>query len=267
MYINLFCPDTMDHVCIIGAGNMGSALIRGLARNSSYQITAIDPDHEALAAVEQHATETSDDVSVCKAADVVVLTVKPDIVDHVLAELELTSDQTLLTFAAGVSIASIADQTDATVVRAMPNLAAETGTMAAAVTENVTDDVRGILDAVGEFVEVDESRMDIATAINGSGPAFVFYLIDAMKAAGVQSDLDPDQAELLAAQTFKGAAETVIHDDRDVDELIDAVCSPNGTTIEGMEELCESDVQEEFGAAIEAAERRSKELAGSDDDE
>jgi len=148
------------------------------------------------------------------------------------------------------------------VVRIMPNLAAETGDMAAAVTQGeLTDDVRALLDEVGEFVEIDEDLMDISTAVNGSGPAFVFYLIGAMKEAGIEGGLDPEQAETLAAQTFKGAAETVLRDDRSVDELIDAVCSPGGTTIEGMKVLRDSDVEAKVIEAVLAAEQRSEEIA------
>mgnify|MGYP002761016520 CR=1 FL=1 len=150
----------------------------------------------------------------------------------------------------------------------MPNLAAETGDMAAAATEEgLTDEVRQLLDDIGEFVEIDEGLMDISTAVNGSGPAFVFYLIDAMKEAGVEGGLDPEQAETLAAQTFKGAAETVLRDDRSVDELVDAVCSPNGTTIEGMDVLWDSDADAAVVDAVAAAENRSRELAEAFDEE
>jgi pyrroline-5-carboxylate reductase len=150
----------------------------------------------------------------------------------------------------------------------MPNLAAETGDMAAAATEEgIDDDVRELLSAVGEFVEIDEGLMDISTAVNGSGPAFVFYLIDAMKEAGVEGGLDPEQAETLAAQTFKGAAETVLRDERTVDELIDGVGSPNGTTIEGMEVLWDSDADAAVIEAVAAAEERSRELAEDFQDE
>jgi pyrroline-5-carboxylate reductase len=124
-----------------------------------------------------------------------------------------------------------------------------------------------MLDDVGEFVEVDESLMDISTAVNGSGPAFAFYLIEAMTQAGIDGGLEPDQAETLAAQTFKGAAETVLRDDRTADELIDAVCSPGGTTIEGMEVLWDSDADQAVIDAVGAAEARSRELAEAFDDD
>ena len=258
----------MTRVSVVGCGNMGGAFLKGLARTDSYHLTAIDLDPEALEAVEEAAAETTDDISVAKASDVVIVAVKPKVVEAILDDLDLSADQTLVTLAAGVSREFVADRTDASVVRIMPNLAAETGNMAAAATkEGLTDEVRELLDDVGEFVEVDEELMDVATAVNGSGPAFVFYLIDAMKQAGIDGGLEPAQAETLAAQTFKGAAETVLRDERSVDELIDAVCSPNGTTIEGMDVLWNSEADGAVIDAVAAAEERSQELAEAFDDE
>ncbi|GAB7008383.1 pyrroline-5-carboxylate reductase [Halorubrum trueperi] len=248
---------------------MGGALLRGLARTDSYHLTAIDLDPDALAGVADAADETTDDTAAgVTDADVVVLAVKPNVAEAVLGDLDLSPDQQLVTLAAGLPRGFVAERTDATVVRIMPNLGAETGDVAAAATtEGLTDEVRAMLDDVGEFVEIDESLMDVSTAVNGSGPAFAFYLIDAMKRGGVEGGLDPDQAETLAAQTFKGAAETVLRDDRSVDELIDAVCSPKGTTIEGMEVLWDSDADAAVVDAVAAAEERSRELAEAFDDE
>ncbi|WP_256549419.1 pyrroline-5-carboxylate reductase [Natrinema caseinilyticum] len=260
----------MVQTSVIGCGNMGSALIKGLWRGGNHTVTACDLDPDALESVADYCERTTSDVSEAADADVVVVAVKPDIVGAVLEDLELSPEQTLLSIAAGVSTDYVETRTDANVVRLMPNLAAETGDMAAAVAgENVTDEVRALLDDVGEYAEIDEAQMDIATAVNGSGPAFVFYLIQAMTEAGVDGGLEADDAETLAAQTFKGAAETVLRSDEDVDDLIDAVCSPNGTTIEGMEVLWNSDVRADVTAAVTAAEERSAELAaefGSEDD-
>ena len=251
----------MIRVAVVGCGNMGGAFVHGLAQHDEYDVTAIDPDETARESVAASASQTTDDPAAADGS-IVVLAVKPDLVEPVLAELDLDSDQTLVTLAAGVSRPFVAARTDASVVRVMPNVAAEFGTMAAAAThEGLTDPVRDLLDAVGTFVEVDESLMDISTAVNGSGPAFAFYLIDAMKTAGVAGGLEPEQAETLAAQTFRGAAETVLRDDRSVDELIDAVCSPNGTTIEGMDVLWDSDADEAVADAVGAAAARSRELA------
>ncbi|QFU81827.1 pyrroline-5-carboxylate reductase [Natronorubrum aibiense] len=258
----------MTDVSVIGCGNMGSALLKGLSKAGSHTLTACDLDPDALESVAEYSSTTTSDPAVAAEADVVIVAVKPDIVMHVVDDIDLSADQTLVTLAAGVSTDVIEPHTDATVVRIMPNLAAETGNMAAAVTQHsVTDDVRELLDDVGEFVEIDEQQMDIATAVNGSGPAFVFYLLNAMKQAGVEGGLDDDEAKTLAAQTFKGAAETVLQSDQSIDDLIDAVCSPNGTTIEGMEVLWDSNADEAVVDAVSAAERRSKELAMESEDE
>jgi len=258
----------MVQTSVIGCGNMGSALIKGLHRSGNHTVTACDLDPDALEAVADYVDHTTTDVSEAAEADVVVVAVKPDIVGAVLDDLDLSPAQTLVSIAAGVSTDYVDARTDANVVRIMPNLAAETGDMAAAVTgDDVPDEVLELLDDVGEFAEIEERKMDIATAVNGSGPAFVFYLIQAMKEAGVEGGLEPDDAETLAAQTFKGAAETVLRSDEDLDDLIDAVCSPNGTTIEGMEILWDSNANEDVAAAVKAAEERSAELAGEVTDE
>src|SRR6056297_2246296 len=198
----------MVQTSVIGCGNMGSALIKGLWQAGNHTVTACDLDPDALEAVADYVDHTTTDVSEAAEADVVVVAVKPDIVGAVLDDLELSPEQTLVSIAAGVSTDYVSARTDANVVRIMPNLAAETGDMAAAVTgDDVPDEVRQLLADVGEFAEIDEAQMDVATAVNGSGPAFVFYLIQAMAEAGVEGGLEADDAERLAAQTFKGAAE------------------------------------------------------------
>jgi pyrroline-5-carboxylate reductase len=251
----------MVDVSIIGCGHLGSAVIRGLARSDSHTVTACDVSEAALADVEDAADQTTSDLEVAADASVVILAVKPDTIGVVLDELTLTPKQTLLSFAAAVPVAFLAPRTHATVVRGMPNLAAETSTMACAVTGPVSPDVESLLTDLGEFVEIEESQMDIATAVNGSGPAFVFYLIKGIVDAGVESGLAEADARVLAAQTFKGAAETVLRSDRDLETLIDAVSSPGGTTIEGMEVLWESPVNETLGNAVGAAEARSEAIA------
>ncbi|MDJ1433130.1 pyrroline-5-carboxylate reductase [Halostagnicola sp. A-GB9-2] len=252
----------MVHASVIGCGNMGSALIQGLARTGTHTVTACDVDPEVLEQVERYCENTTTDLETATESDLVFVVVKPDIVGAVLEDLDLSSEQTLVSIAAGVSTDFLEQRTDAAVVRLMPNLAAESGNMAAAVAgSEISDDVKSVLDDVGTFVEVEEAQMDIATAVNGSGPAFVFYLLNAMKQAGVSSGLEPSDAEALAAQTFKGAAETVLRSDRSTDELIDAVCSPQGTTIEGMKVLRDSTVEETVEDAVTAAEDRSAELA------
>ncbi len=247
---------------------MGSALIRGLSRTGNHTITACDVDEGALDEVEAYCETTTTDLATAAEATVVFVVVKPDLTAAIVDDLDLSADQTLVSIAAGVSTDALEPRTDADVVRVMPNLAAATGDMAAAVAgAEITDDVAELLDDAGVFVEVDEAQMHTTTAVNGSGPAFVFYLIKAMMDAGVESGLSPEDAKILAAQTFKGAAETVLQSEESVEQLIDDVCSPKGTTIEGMEVLRESTVDETVADAVAAAERRSEELARGDDDE
>jgi len=258
----------MTNASVIGCGNMGGALVRGLSLSGNHAVTAYDVDPDALEAVAAYCEKTTTDPAEAAEADVVFVAVKPAVVGDVVEGLDLSPDQTLVSIAAGVSTDYLAGKTDARVVRLMPNLAAESGHMAAAVTpKGIEDDVRALLADVGVYVEIEEEQMDVATALNGSGPAFVFYLIEAMKLAGVEGGLSPEDAQALAAQTFKGAAETVLRSDRSVDELIDAVCSPKGTTIEGMEVLWNSDVEDVVVEAVAAAERRSRELAADLGDE
>jgi pyrroline-5-carboxylate reductase len=256
----------MTHLSVVGCGNMGGALLQGLAESGDHRLVGCDIDPDARASVADYC-EPTDDLAVAAEADYVVLAIKPDSVADLLPALDLDSDQTLISIAAGVSTDYLADLTDAEIVRLMPNLNAETRNMAAAVTGAVDDTVRALLDEVGEYAEIQESEMDIATAVNGSGPAFVFYLIGAMQQAGVDGGLSDEQAKTLAAQTFKGAAETVLRSEQSIDELIDAVCSEGGTTIEGMELLWDSDVEENVAAAVGAAEERSREMAAAFDDE
>jgi pyrroline-5-carboxylate reductase len=258
----------MVTVSVIGCGNMGGALVKGLARANRHEIIACDLDPDALEAVEPYATRTTDDPGEAAESEVVFVAVKPQYVGDVLDSLSLPADRTLVTIAAGVSTEFVEARTDATVVRIMPNLAAETGDMAAAVAgEEIDPTVLELLDDVGEYVEIDESLMDVATALNGSSPAFVFYLIKALRDGAVAEGMTEDQAEVLAAQTFKGAAETVLRDERSIEALIDAVCSPGGTTIEGMKVLRESDVERDVGAALSAAAERSREIAAETNDE
>ena len=252
-------------VSVIGCGNLGSAVVKGLLAEG-YDLVACDKDEDALAALPEsdRINKTKDSSVAVQEGEVVILAVKPKVAGAVLDSFELEEGQVLASFAAAVSLEFLRENArgGAQVVRVMPNLAGEYNKMAAAVSPpgEVPENVQRILGDLGSYVEIDESLMDIATAVNGSGPAFVFYAMKAMKEAGVEGGLDEDAAETLTAQTFSGAAAIVNNDDRSLDELIEAVCSPGGTTIEGMEVLREADAGEPFVEAVAAAERRSEEI-------
>lgn len=252
-------------VSVIGCGNLGSAVVKGLVAKG-HEVVACDKDPDALAALPEsdRIEKTEDSQEAVRDAEVVVLAVKPNVAGPVLDSFELEDGQVLASFAAAVSLDFLREKTNGgvKVVRVMPNLAGEYNEMAAAVSppDDVPESVRTVLGDLGSYVEVDESLMDIATAVNGSGPAFVFYAMKAMKEAGVEGGLDEESAQTLTAQTFRGAAAIVQNDERTLDELIDAVCSPGGTTIEGMKVLREADAGRPFAEAVTAAERRSEEI-------
>lgn len=253
---------SMVDVSVIGCGNMGGALVHGLAAGGRAKLTVYDVDPSAFERIEGVDAWTTTDVSEASGGDYVFLAVKPELVSGVLGDLALAHDQTVVSIAAGVPTETIAKHTNASVARLMPNLAARWGEMAAAITgEGVDEDLMGLLADLGTVVQVDEGLMDTATALNGSGPAFVYYVIDAMATAAVEQGMERAEARLLAAQTVAGAAETVLRSDEPIPEMIEAVCSPKGTTIEGMNVLRASDLETTIAEAIEAAERRGQELA------
>ena len=258
----------MITVSVIGCGHMGSALLEGLATVEGYRTIGYDVDPAVLDSVKSYCDRTTTDIDTIADSDIVALTVKPDIVPTVLAEINLHAEQTLMTAAAGVERSFVSNQTDATVIRLMPNLAASLREMAAAVAWDEPDPaVETMLSDLGSYVVIDETHMNIATALNGSGPAFVYYLIQAMQTRAIKEGLDKSDAQTLAIQTFIGAAEMVRAADEPIESLIDAVCSPNGTTIEGMNVLFDSNVDAEVGDALTAATERSAELAAEVDHE
>ncbi len=254
----------MTKVTVIGCGNLGGAVVKGLDRAGGYTVVASDPDPEARASVEKYVDDTVEHAAnAVRDSGVVILAVKPRHVEAVLQEIDLEPDQILVSFAAAVPLEFLRNRTEARVVRVMPNLAVEHQEMAAAAAPagDSPEVVRDMLSDLGRFAEIDEDEMDVATAVNGSGPAFVFYAMKAMRDSGVEGGLSEEDAETLVAQTFKGAAEIAAEADRSLDELIDAVCSPGGTTIEGMKVLRDSEAEEAIADAVTAAEERSEEIS------
>jgi pyrroline-5-carboxylate reductase len=248
-------------VTVIGCGNLGSAVVEGLVAEG-YEVVACDKDEDALATLSDDVEKMTESAEAVEDADLIVIAVKPEVVGPVLGSFDASDGQVVASFAAAVSLDYVRERTDARAVRVMPNLAGEYNEMAAAVCPegDIPDEVTRALNDLGDYVEVDEELMDIATAVNGSGPAFVFYAMKAMRDAGVEGGLNEEDAGTLVAQTFRGAAAIVQNDERSLDELIDAVCSPGGTTIEGMGVLRDADAGGPFAEAVRAAERRSEEI-------
>lgn len=260
----------------LGAGQMARALAAGFVRAGLVDAASLVAHDPAASAVAQFTRELSgarclaSNVEVVRAADVVVLAVKPSQVGLVAEQLggAWAQDRLLVSIAAGVGLDSLMQRfgTDR-VIRVMPNTPCliGQGASAYAAASGVTDDDRALVDrlmsSVGIAVAVDEGLLDAVTGLSGSGPAFVYTVIEALADGGVRMGLTRSLALALAAQTVRGAAEMVIADDAHPAVLRDRVASPGGTTIAGIEAIEHHGLRAALMAAVRAAADRSRELA------
>lgn len=260
----------------IGAGNMAEALINGLISSHTVQpgsILASDRNLERLEVLAEgyKIKGINSNIEVAAGSDVVILAVKPQDIASVLAEIrEEVKDKLVISIAAGVKTGTISDilLRPVRIVRAMPNTPALvlSGATALFMGEGCKKDDEGltvrIFDAVGKTVVVkDEALMDAVTGLSGSGPAYIFVILEALSDAGVKMGLPRETASLLANQTVLGAARMVMEVKRHPAELKDMVTSPGGTTIAGLKKLEEGRVRASIMEAVEAATLRSKELS------
>jgi pyrroline-5-carboxylate reductase len=219
------------------------------------------------------AKATSDNLQVVDGSDVLILAVKPQQMPELLAQLrgKIGGRHLVLSIAAGVRCATMAESLGATtrLARVMPNTPCLVGRgacaycLAGAATAADGDLVGQILGAVGTAFQVEEKLMDAVTGLSGSGPAFVYVMIEALSDGGVRMGLPRQVATTLAAQTVFGAASMVLSTGEHPAVLKDRVASPGGTTIAGLQAMESGGVRAALIAAVEAAARRSAELARS----
>ncbi len=262
-------------LAFLGGGNMAEALLRGLLSAHVFEpgdLTVSDVRTDRLA--DLHATygvrTCANNSEAVGQAEALVLAVKPQVAPQVLAELRdiITEEHLLVSIVAGMPSTAIvgAFTRPPRVVRVMPNTPALVQEGASAVcgcqgaTSQDLESARTILEAVGRVVVVEEPLLDVVTGLSGSGPAYVFVLIEALADAGVKMGLGRDVAQLLAAQTVRGAATMVRDTGRHPGLLKDTVTSPGGTTIAGLHALERAGFRAALMDAVEAATRRSQEL-------
>jgi len=260
---------------VIGCGKMGTALVGGAIRAGALapeHVTGYDPVSAAAAAfAETTGAGTSDDVASAVAdADAVLLCVKPHDALNVITSLATkdSGSKLLISVVAGVSLAALQSAVPASwrVVRAMPNTPALVGKGATAFCRgtSTTDDDAAVamklFSSVGIAIEVPERLMNAVTGLSGSGPAYGFLCIEALADGGVSAGLPRDQAMKLAAQTMLGAAAMVAETGMHPAALKDAVASPGGTTIAGIEALEKGGLRAALIAAVNAAAKRAGEL-------
>ena len=266
---------TGKRIAFIGGGNMSEALIAGLLQSSHVrpdQLTASDvlsTRRDYLKSTYQIHT-TNDNREAAQARDIIVLSVEPQALDHVMTEIAPTVDANplLISVAAGFPIARITGALHCTtrIVRAMPNTPSivREGITALSYSERLPDNdratARAVFESVGKVVEIEERLMDAVTALSGSGPAYVFVILEALADGGVKMGLPRQVAELLAAQTVLGAAKMILETGEHPGRLKDRVASPGGTTIAGLQKLEEGRLRATLISAVEAATKRAHEL-------
>jgi pyrroline-5-carboxylate reductase len=258
---------------VIGCGKMGTALVQGAV--ASGVVSAGDViGTDVIAAARENFTNltgaatTSDIAQVLEASDVILLCTKPQDIFAALRDFKPSTGKLLISIAAGVKIADLEKSTpDAVrVIRTMPNTPALVGKGAAAYclgcrcADGDETTVASLLEAVGLAVRVPEKLIDAVTGLSGSGPAYVYLIIEALADGGVMAGLSRVDALKLAAQTVSGAAEMVLRTGDHPAKLKDMVTSPGGTTIAGLSVLEGRNVRSALIDAVMAATARSAEL-------
>lgn len=257
----------------IGAGNMATAIIKGIINNGFVNCSDVyvsDRDVAKLDEIKKIGVNVSTD-NICTAAqaDMVVFCVKPGIVPAVAKEVaDSVKGKIVVSIAAGVSIAKIAAilGADEKIVRVMPNTPAMVGEGMIALCENpaVSEDelnmAKAMFDAVGKTVVIKENLIDAVIGVSGSGPAYIYMVIEAMADGGVLCGLPRDVAYTLAAQTVLGSAKMVLETGIHPGKLKDMVCSPGGTTIEAVAALENAGIRAAFVDAVKAAAEKSAEM-------
>ncbi|BCA53973.1 pyrroline-5-carboxylate reductase [Nitrospira sp. KM1] len=262
-------------IAFIGAGNMAEAIIAGLLHSglANSQLIASDIDSSRRDAVRMRYTieTTGNNRQAADWADVIVLAVEPQILDEVLAETFPlgASSKFIISVAAGYPLSRLAAHLHGAerMVRAMPNTPSciRQGVTALAYADGVLSEddertARLMFEQIGQVVRVNEQLMDAVTGLSGSGPAYVYLMIEALADGGVMMGLSRQAAQILAAQTVAGAAQLVIDSGEHPGVLKDRVASPGGTTIAGLHVLEGGGFRAMLVSAVEAASRRSMEL-------
>ena len=262
----------------LGAGKMATALAKGLVQAklvNAGRIIASDPIDAARAAFAKEAgvKATASNLEAIQSAQVLVLAVKPDQVDGVLKEIRglVTGKHLLCSIAAGVTLAKLESGlgNGARVIRVMPNTPALVGASATAYAlgKNATAEdgllAQKMFSAVGVAFQLKESLLDAVTGLSGSGPAYVYLIIEALSDGGVAAGLPRDVATKLAEQTVFGSAKMALETGQHPGALKDIVTSPGGTTIEGLHELEKAGVRGALMNAVRAAAEKSKKLGQS----
>jgi len=263
----------MVKIGFIGAGKMAEAMIKVILKNkiaNSANLIASDVNENRLEYIKKETKIkiTKNNKDVIKNSDVVFLAVKPQNIEEVLDEIKnIVKKQLIVSIVAGINLNYLESKLKGKkIIRVIPNTPCLVGEMAAGFSlgKNVKDEdvkiVAEILNSAGKALILKEEMLDGVTALSGSGPAFIAYLLDALIEGAIKQGLSKETARELAFQTALGTGKLLKEYGLTPKELINIVSSPGGTTVAGMEILKKSDVKDVLIKTIEAATKRSKEL-------
>jgi pyrroline-5-carboxylate reductase len=266
-------------ICFYGAGSMAEAIVRGLIHNQvvgAGQISMLNRSNNARL----HDLQTKYGVQVgydeqikhklLTEANIVVLAMKPKDAGNAIKAVAplLHAGQTIVSLIAGLSIDTIQALLGQSlpIARTMPNTSSSIGLGATGlsfsdeVNEQAAEQILAIFEAVGMVTVIPEEKLDILTGISGSGPAYIYYMMEAMMAAGIEGGLSPEQARQLTVQTVKGAAEMMLHTGEDPAKLRKEITSPNGSTQAALAVLDQGDFTNTVKAAVHRCAARSHEM-------
>lgn len=257
----------------IGCGNMGSALIKGAASKvPSDSIYIYDKDTDKAKKVSNDTkTIYTDIITLSKTCKYIFLGVKPqnmeDMLSEIKEELKIRTDRFIIvSMAASTTIESIRKYVgEYPVIRIMPNLpvSVNEGTIlytTSDVTEEEKNEFTELLSNCSTLIELEEKYIDAGSAVSGCGPAFVYKFINALTNGGVKCGLNKEDSILMACKTLIGASKLLLESDKECDELVKAVCSPGGTTIEGVKELDNNEFEKITESAVIKSYERALEL-------
>ena len=260
------------HIGFVGTGRIARALIACLSQREHTVISGFDKEPAALASIsaDYPVLPCLSIEEVAKKAQVIILAVKPYQIAEVLGELKpsLTANHLLISVAAGISSEFIRKHSgeEMRVIRVMPNTPAFVGEGMTALCRGkmASDDdillASDIFSSIGRVAILDELQMDAATALSGSGPAYMFHILDSLAEGGVQCGLSRNEALLLGAQTMLGAATMVLSGHKSPGELKKEVTTPGGTTEAGLKVMDENNIRQFLIETVAAAAARSREL-------
>lgn len=264
------------NIGFIGGGNMGGAILAGYASKSperAAQVMLFDKNEELCSRTQERFPQMSLSHSgeeLCRSCDIVILGVKPQVIEGVLSEIAgaCSRDKLIISMAAGVDLAFLAEHlgTEIPIIRIMPNTPAKVGEAMIAVcrNQNVTEEqftaAMEIFSAVGTAEEIDESLMDCVIGVSGSSPAYTYMYIEALMQAAQANGMSGEKARVFAAQSVLGAAKMVLESPESLEQLRINVCSPKGTTIEAVEALFANGFMDKVKEGFQAAVDRSVEM-------